>query len=237
MRDEAAVSTVMAFLKAHSVPVVHTSINDELITTVVTAATAQALLHTEFTMWKSLIHPNVAVHRADKYYLPSNVAAVVDFVADVIRLPPSKPLIVKPNRPGPVPVHGPANAKPLVHPGCSLSFPSCSADGYATPCIIAQQYNMTSNKVSNVKSTNSVFEIGASYMPTDLEVGCGWFRCVQLDSVSEYLILNCDDRRTKNGSMLACLQPCPSWAGTTFQSVRALPPLATVAKQHWTSKC
>jgi hypothetical protein len=169
MRDEAAVSTVVAFLKAHSVSVVHSSINDELITTVVTAATAQVLLRTEFTMWKSLIRPSVAVHRAEKYFLPSNVAAVVDFVADMIRLPPTKPFIVKPNRP----VHAPANPRPFAGFDRGNSFPACSVDGYATPCVIAQQYNMTSNKVSNVKSTNSVFEIGASYLPTDLQVCCG----------------------------------------------------------------
>jgi hypothetical protein len=57
----------------------------------------------------------------------------------------------------------------------SGTFPPCEAIGYATPCVLAQHYNISDTTVRSPKATSSVVEFGAAFVPNDLEVcGGGW---------------------------------------------------------------
>ena len=144
--DAAAVAAVEDFLAGFPLVSKRSTINEEFISVMVTVDVAQQMLGAEYFEW---VHEakGVTLHRVSRYSLPSSVASAVDFVAHTTALPN------------------------LSRPPLLTSFHTSAAAGNSTPEVISTYYGIANNTVSNVKSTNCVFEtIGQSYAPADLSV-------------------------------------------------------------------
>jgi len=92
--DPLHVELVMDFLRQHGVQAQAVTPNSDFITALVSVETAEKLLHTEYVQHS---HPEMPesppVSRAlGGYSLPAEVAAIVDFVAPTVHLPPVRQL-------------------------------------------------------------------------------------------------------------------------------------------------
>lgn len=120
--------------------------------------TANAVLKTEFALFRSLVQRNVALPRVTKpYHLPQEVADAVLMVADIVRFPSVRT---------PLQVYG---AEPKI--GADDEFSSCGTkcNGYTTPDVLKSAYNIPTLKTATKGNSMSVAEFQFQYYDnTDL---------------------------------------------------------------------
>jgi len=144
-----AVAAVHKFLGEYQVKDVKTTPNQEYVSVKTTVGEAQRMLLAEFNNYVHVVRSDIVLARANKYSLPKRLAHHVAFVGYVNSLPEIQ-----------------------VKPDFKVADKALGDDdgaNIATPQIISSHYGITNNTVSNIKSTNSVFEtIGQSFVASDL---------------------------------------------------------------------
>ena len=146
VHNSAALDAVKTFLLGHGVheSQIEITANGEFVTVHVPVHVAETMLDAKFYVFANTKAPAIQVLRTDAYSVPAGLEAHLDFIGETIEFPTLKARKI---RRGPV------------------------KNGYVTPELLNQVYNVKSNQVKSTKATQSVFEsLGQSYSPADLEM-------------------------------------------------------------------
>jgi len=147
-RDLQALRGAQSFLKRHGVNKFRVTANGDFIIARMTVAKAEEILDTEFYHFYSAAKDQKII-RTHQYTLPLAVFDFIDYVGYTIQFPPT--LI-------PTPIIRSYDSKG-----------GYTADGNATPDLIASYYSITTRTVQNQGSTQSLFEsLGQDFSPSDL---------------------------------------------------------------------
>jgi len=174
------VNTVLSFLKSHGIPDEDVKMGHfrDIIRVKIPAMTAQTMLQTEFSRFRSESQRNVTIYRVTQpYSLPAAVAEVVQVVDGIVRFPAVA---------GPLVSYGAESAEAT---GLSVDqdlFKSCGGDcnGLMTPDAIGRLYDIPRATSSEDGNGIAVAEFQEEY--------------ADLDSVDD-LLANCG-RRDPSGS-------------------------------------
>jgi tripeptidyl-peptidase-1 len=141
-----AETAVVSFLIENGVSRAHikTTPNKEFTRVRMSVATAEKILDTHFAVFHSSFAKNNII-RTLEYTIPMSIAEYVRFIGYTIQFPP----LLKPG--------------PLV-----TAFGD--ATGSVNPALIKSFYNVNINSCTNKNSSDSLFETGQSFSPTDLTI-------------------------------------------------------------------
>lgn len=165
-----ATSSVVEFLNDNGVTEMRSNHNEDIITATVTIAQAEKLFETEIRRYVHTTKTNAQLYRAAQpYSLPEEVADVVSFVGDLVRVPS---------------LQGPKVVDlPKLRTGADADWPnSCPGLGAAcksgvNPGVLNQRYNITDSDIVTAEGNSfAVAEFqGQYYDDKDLEkfsTGC-----------------------------------------------------------------
>jgi tripeptidyl-peptidase-1 len=143
-----AETAVVNFLTANGVEKSHikTTPNKEFTRVRMSVAIAEKILSTHFSVFYSVFAKN-SIIRTLEYSIPESLVQYVRFIGYTIQFPP------------------------LLKPGAYVSsYARGDATGSTNPALLKSFYNVNINQCTNKNSSDSLFETGQSFSPTDLTI-------------------------------------------------------------------